>query len=445
MAHTTLAAVTLSLAILAQTIKVPMHKKANVENVPSHIWACKNGNLMRNGVSHHSAPVNLTTPLWEWAVPGHNEGFGNVESSPLIDSNGNVYLATTSGSLFKLARNGTELWRLEGLIRALTPALDGNALYVGTVQGEALSVDLATGRVNWRVKHTSQSGCDGWTATVAEGLAVFAGARGQLTPFGGNDQVVALRTADGSEAWRFRMGPFKFNYNFMPIADNGQLLFQQMDGVIYCLDMEDGTQLWRTSANSGGGFTTAGVAAGPNGMVYTNFNANGGTGGVVVAYDRKTGAERWRKDLGLEAAAAPAVGPLGPNGRVAVIVGMGQNAGSWSPELKDAQAKLMAFDADTGAEIWTFTTPHQLLHGSRGIYSVPNEDSIPDTWSTAAIGSDGTVYAGWEGGRQYAINGTTGEEISSHYTGFGSQGGPAIGDNFIVMPSVGLVVAFGTP
>merc|ERR1719491_1524283 len=106
--------------------------------------------------------------------------------------------------------------------------------------------------------------------------------------------------------------------------------------------------------------------------------------------------------------------------------------------------EIRAFDAKTGADLWTFTTPHQMLHGSSGLHSVMFEDSVPDTFSTSAIGSDGTVYVGWEGGKQFAINGPTGNLISSHFTGYGDQGEPAIADGLVVIPSVGKVVAFGT-
>jgi len=433
-----------SLAVMG--IKVPQHlggtKSLTAREVP-HFWPCKNGNLLRNGVSLYKAPSNLTTPLWEWTVPGGNEWIGHIESTPLIDKNSNVYIGTTNGGIFALARDGTQLWTRSEQpgARILTGALDGNSLYMGTSKGEALSLDLATGNVNWRTKHSPLSGGDAWSVTAADGLAIIVGASGELTGAGGNNEIIALSSADGSEKWRFKPGTVI--YNFMPAVVEDKLIFIDITGRMYCLTLSDGALQWK-SQGTFTGFTTAGVSVGPNGLAYTNFNAQGADDGVLRAYDVQTGAERWSRNLGMEASAAPVVGKLGPDAPVGVVVGMGHNVGFWHEDLQDAKAELKAFDAETGADLWTFKTPSQMLHGSAGFWSTKGEDSVPDTWSTSAIGSDGTVYVGWEGGMQYALDGATGKLISSHFTGYGDQGEPAIGDGLVVIPSVGKVVAFAT-
>jgi len=436
------------LAVLSGAIQSPLQmgdtKSLTVGEAP-HFWPCKNGNLLRNGVSLYSAPSDLTTPLWEWTVPDRVVtdaiAIGQIESTPLIDRNSNVYIETTNGGIYALARNGTQLWKRSEGGRIITGALDGDSLYTGTSEGVALSIDLATGEENWRKQYSPMAGADAWSVTVADGMAILVGAPGELTGAGGNSEIVALSTVDGSEKWRFNVG--QVIYNFMPAVVDEKLIFIDYSGAMYCLTLSDGTLQWKTEGSSGG-HTTAGVTVGSKGLAYTNFNTQGYEGGVLKAYDIQTGKERWSRDLGLESSAAPVVGRLGPDGPEGVVVGMGHNVGFWHPDLQDAQAQLRAFDAMTGADLWTFTTPHQMLRGSAGLYSVQGEDSVPDTWSTTAIGSDGTIYAGWEGGKQFAVEGATGKMISSHFTGYGDQGEPAIGDDFVVIPSIGKVVAFGT-
>jgi len=406
-----------------------------------HFWPCKNANLLRNGVSLYAGPRNISTALWEWTVPGHTATQGHIESTPLIDGNSNVYIATTTGGIFALSRQGTQLWeKVEEGARILTPALFGDSLYVHTSQGVALSLKLTTGEVNWRMKIGAMAGGDASSATATVDTVFFPVAK-EMRMFGGNDVIVALNRLDGSAKWTYEPG--QMIYNFMPAVVEDKFIFIDHHGSMYCLDIPTGTLLWQTEGSQSG-MTTAGVSVGTNGMAYTNFNTNGSEGGRLQAYDIETGASLWNKSFALEASAAPVVGKLGPDGPVGVVVGLGHNVGAWSPQLQDGQATIKAFDATSGAELWRFESPSQMLHGSSGVYSIPFEDSVPDTWSNSAIGSDGIVYVGWEGGQQFALDGATGTVISTYSTGWGTQGEPAIAEDFVVIPTVGKVVAFGT-
>jgi len=410
----------------------------------THYWPCKNANLFRNGVSQHAATKQLSTPLWEWEVPGHTATLGHIEVTPLIDSNFNVYLGTTRGGIFALRRDGSQLWQHnlpEDKHRIMTGALYRNSLYVPTSGGVALSLDLATGSQNWYKQYAPAAGVDAWSTTAADGLIVVPGVSNH-DQGNGNDVIVALNADDGSEKWRYK--PDANVYNFMPAVVDGKLLFIDFHGNMYCLLLSDGTLQWKTNDGVPSTFTTAGVAVGPNGLAFTNFNTKGSSEGVLKAYDIQTGKERWTQSFPHESSAAPVVGHLGPNAPVAVVVGLGHNVGGYKPKREDGKGFLRAFDADTGKEIWTFETPSKMLHGSAGDYSTPDEDSIPDTWSNAAISSDGTIYVGWEGGKQFALDGATGRKISEHYTGWGQQGEPAVADGFVVFPSIGKVVAFGS-
>eukprot|EP00930_Biecheleria_cincta_P083902 TRINITY_DN73407_c0_g1_i1.p1 TRINITY_DN73407_c0_g1~~TRINITY_DN73407_c0_g1_i1.p1 ORF type:complete len:470 (+),score=57.86 TRINITY_DN73407_c0_g1_i1:59-1411(+) len=412
-----------------------------------HTWPCKNGNAFRSGVSRYSGPRNITSPIWEWTIPDqivipgvlHN---GHVESAPLIDKDHNIYIATTIGEVFALARNGSQLWKhLDPGARMFTGAIEGNSLYVANSAGLVLSLDLKSGKENWRTQYSPMAGGDSPGAAVVSGAVIIAGASTELTDVGGNDEVVALSAADGTVMWRFK--PESFMYNFMPAALGDRLLFIDRTGAMYCLSISTGALQWKAEGSQNG-FTTAGLSIGPNGVAYTTFNTNGADGGVLKAYNSTTGAPYWTRNLGLEAAAAPVVGKLSPTGPVAVLTGIGKNQGKWKESMRDGKAVLRAFDAETGADLWTFQSPSMMIHGSSGPGAAPIEDSVPDTWSTPSIGADGTIYVGWQGGKHFAIDGATGTMISSFYTGFGTQGGPAIGDGLLVIASTGKVAAFSS-
>lgn len=412
-----------------------------------HAWPCKNGNAFRSGASRYSGPTNLTAPIWEWTVPDQAVvpgvlHVGHVESAPLIDKDHNIFIATTIGEVFALARNGSQLWKhLESGARMFTGAIEGNSLYVANSNGVVLSLDLKSGKENWRTRYSPMAGSDSPGAAVVNGVVILAGASTAMTGFGGNDEVVAVSAADGAVKWRFK--PESFVYNFMPAALGDQLVFIDRTGAMYCLSISTGALQWK-GEGSQQGFTTSGVSIGPHGLAYTTFNTEGSGGGLLKAYNITTGIPYWTRNLGLEAAAAPVVGKLSPAGPVAVLTGIGKNQGPWKENMRDGKAELRAFDAETGADLWTFQSPSMMIHGSSGPRAALVEDSIPDTWSTPSIGADGTIYVGWQGGKHFAIDGATGTMVSSFYTGFGTQGGPAIGDGLLVIASTGKVAAFGS-
>lgn len=85
------------------------------------------------------------------------------------------------------------------------------------------------------------------------------------------------------------------------------------------------------------------------GAAYLNGNIFRGTGDArLVAYDAETGAELWRQILG-----DPVVGeyvsaaPIGWNGMIFIGIAGGD---------RGIQGRMMAFDAKTGKKLWTFNT-----------------------------------------------------------------------------------------
>merc|ERR1740123_1648808 len=238
-----------------------------------------------------------------------------------------------------------------------------------------MSFDLTTGEEVWRVQFASSAGSDAQSVTVAGGL-VLVGGDGM---FSGTACIFALGTADGSTQWTFR--PDEHVYNFMPVVVGDSVLFLDLLGAMYRISLSDGTLQWKTPGipNS---FTTAGLAAGPNGLVYTDANTDRTSEGVLKALDITSGSVRWTRTFDTEASAAPAVGPFGQNRHVGVVLGLGHNAGGYAPQLHDVAGNVSAFDADTGEDLWSFQAPTRFLHGCAGCSRFG--DSILDTWSNPA-------------------------------------------------------------
>src|SRR6266487_206264 len=90
---------------------------------------------------------------WSFDVGGDG-----LDSTPAIDSNGNVYVQSRSGYLFALYPNGTLKWKistLDGIVGCCfgpdsSPAIDSNSVvYVGSSDGNLYSI-FPNGTLNWR-------------------------------------------------------------------------------------------------------------------------------------------------------------------------------------------------------------------------------------------------------------------------------------------------------
>merc|ERR1712217_197788 len=156
---------------------------------------------------------------------------------------------------------------------------------------------------------------------------------------------------------------------------------------------------------------------------------------------------------------SPVVGPLGPSGKLTLIMPIGQQTGECGPPAgrvyeflgrlglpefvknfgflafhnlqnwlgkdyhwilwgkKDRAHDIHAFDAQTGQSLWVWTGPRDTYTMSpgdadgfvprtiKGIRSV----ACPTPWSQPRIGPDGTIYIGNENGYFYAVRDANGD------------------------------------
>jgi len=227
----------------------------------------------------------------------------------------------------------------------------------------------------------------------------------------------------------------------------------------------DGKEEWYTPGISGTS-TTGGLAVGPNNMVFVTgqyqplgeFNGLG----IVRAADLGSGKVLWSKKFDRSANVAPAVGPVGPGGQLAVVVPIGMNMvpapfahSNQSPEAKGidgkplAKTSVHALDVQSGATLWSLRIPARNYTASTK--GSKQYECAPDVWGTPAIGADGVVYLNWSGGKAFAIrdanhDGTIDaldpKELSSYEHGYGTNGESAIAPGLLVAPSCNLLMGF---
>ncbi len=168
-------------------------------------------------------------------------------------------------------------------------ASDGSRLYATTAFGEALALDMASGKIVWRkaVGTPIRS-----SPTVAAGRMVFVTS---------GNQIFCLSTADGSELWNSQgVGEqAAVIASTSPAISDDTVVVPLTSGDITALNLSSGAPLWTDSLASRD--TTSSLAnlndisARPvidNGQVFAVSHSGG-----FAAFDVASGQRQWQKEL----------------------------------------------------------------------------------------------------------------------------------------------------
>ena len=180
-----------------------------------------------------------------------------------------------------------------------------------------------------------------------------------------------------------------------------------MGGKVYCLNLEDGTEIWNLSTNN----SPCGSAALDGGRAYlTTYNFEGD--GDVLAISLQNGSLLWQKSM------------TSSDGTPALSLGRLYVCGGTDGYSDKA---TYCFDAGNGSLIWK-TEP---------------EDELGD-WRCSPAYADGLVFVGKTEDMNYtalcALDADTGKIIWSHPAG-GSA--PAVAGGMVYTIGSGRVYAFG--
>lgn len=154
------------------------------------------------------------------------------------------------------------------------------------------------------------------------------------------------------------------------ISQDGITYVQDLASNVMAYDLETGEQLWRIDYNA--------PTVGPNGLAYEDGVLFGVTPTDVFAIDAQSGKEIWKKhvvDQPSGVAEGQSIGftiqPAVRNGVVHV-----------SEAATAGGGLVFAFDAKTGAQLWTFDTT-----------TAPKTDQTPagGAWNTPFVDADGNV------------------------------------------------------
>jgi len=461
-----------------------------------YFWANKNGDALCSGASNHEAPSNISGgPAWSFK----DETASIMSSHPCIDDSKDVYLSHRNGKLRKFGADGTLKWTNTDNFDMVAenpqtsqvvtggPVLLNGSIYTGSTDGYVLCVDMSSGKTRWRQKVAAAMFVDSWSLSGRSGIVLVA-AVSVVRPIdvpGGADEIVALDANNGEVLWRWLVPDNKRVYNWLGSFTEAppSVVFATSEGRPYRVRLCDGKTLWAGPDFAGElgeapGFSTGGLAMGPNGLAYVTSNVGNGSfayikssfgadaRGRLSAYNVSTGQLVWRQEQTMPANNAPSVGSLdGSGSRLSVVVALGANAMFPDPVAEASghyidgtpvawYTELRAFDAATGEPTaWRFEPPPHRKPQAEGD-SFPDHICLPDAWSNGAIDARGTYFVGHMSGNIFALRDIDGDgtlnmdeasgEVTSYYGGRCYQGSPAIAPGMLVAaPCDGMHVFLG--
>ena len=339
------------------------------------------------------ANIDAPETVWSFDLDGELN-----HSNPAVSDDGTVYIGfnqairENQGPDFFAIKDGAKVWEqvfLEGSAQKSdqimsSPSIGPNGnLYTSSYYSRTTFVlNPATGvidneiNLNARVRYNCPT-------FGTDGSVYIAGHNKDGRGFHSVNQ--SLTTAN----WVFELGS---EFNATPaIGSDGTIYVGSTNDNFYAIN-PDGTEKW--SINYGTS-TASATAIGPDGTIY--FSGETSTGGVLLAIN-PNGTIKWQKDLPAKAA----------QGGPAVAADGTIYLGGYYEE------KMIAYSPEDGTEKWFYTAkgPIEVVPAidndgnlyfgdTNGFFHVVNSEGLnpykvvklgDEIHSSAAIGSDGTIY-----------------------------------------------------
>jgi outer membrane protein assembly factor BamB/predicted phosphodiesterase len=240
-----------------------------------------------------------------------------------ITADGDDVIAGHQRRLAVVGPDGATRWRVEPIpggefSQSLAAVAVGNGVVVGVFDRDAGGIvawDRASGRELWRLVSNTSESAETLPLTIAiNATPLISGDLVFLT--NGLLEVFALELATGKVRWRVWLDQKGFDWGNATVGGlaiaNGVLLVPSLYRDLYGLDAATGAIRWRVAAAPGPLRTThyrgsgmAGFEAGPVITGDTVWAAD--TSGQLGAYALASGEARWRTELGVPVLAGLAV------------------------------------------------------------------------------------------------------------------------------------------
>jgi outer membrane protein assembly factor BamB len=251
-------------------------------------------------LAKHFKPTVQVTRLWRTSV-GDGAGDSGVRLRPFV-ADGVLYAASTDGKVAAIdASSGKTLWskssRVHGwfgwgdkkrkdVLYSGGPAVGGDLLVVGTLDGHVYGVN-------------AKDGSPRWEATLKSEVIASPAVSGNLVIVRtGDGRVYGLDSANGERRWVYD----QTNVPLLSLRGNGRLLvangvvfFGSDNGKLVALRLDNGDKLWEQNLASGEGRTEIQRLDDADGSILLDGSTLYGSAyhGNLVAVDGPSGRPLW--------------------------------------------------------------------------------------------------------------------------------------------------------
>jgi outer membrane protein assembly factor BamB len=278
------------------------------------------------------------TRLWRTSV-GDGARVSGVRLRPTV-VDGVLYADSTDGKLAAIdAISGKTLWSKSSSTHgwfgwgdkkrkdaqyAGGPAVNGELLAVGTLDGHVYAMSAKDGSPRWEAEVSSEV----MASPVIVGDLVMVRT--------GDGRIYALDAASGERRWVYDQGSvplLSLRGNGAMLAANGVLFFGSDDGKLVALRLDNGAKLWEQKLASGEGRTEIDRLIDADGAILLDGSTLYATAyhGNLLAVDGPSGRPLWTRPFS-------SFGSLAINGNA--IFGVNDESQVWS------------FDRNGGADMW---------------------------------------------------------------------------------------------
>jgi outer membrane protein assembly factor BamB len=330
----------------------------------------------------------------------------------------------TGVSQSKLDGKLSPVWtyQLEGDIET-TAAIAGGVVFLGSLDGTFVAVDLASGKERWKYKATDEIKS---SAAVAGNTVYFGDERGTFH---------AVDAGSGKKQFTFQT---EAGIPGAPIVYQDHILIGSYDQNLYCLK-PDGTLHWKVE--------TEGYIHGTPAI----WNGNAlvaGCDGFLRTIQLSDGAEKQTLKLGAYVGASPAVSRerlfVGTFGNEFLGVDLKQNKVMWRYENPEGRFPFYSSPAVTDRAVYVGGRDkymHALDPGSgKLIWKFAAKSRV----ESSPVVSGNTVYFGTVGGQVYGLAADSGKVVWQYDVAEAVVSSPAIVDQKMVIGTKGgMLYCFG--
>lgn len=325
-----------------------------------------------------------------------------------------------------LSTNLSVRWTYEtGSSVESTAAVVGDRVYVGTMTGALLALDLTTGRLRWKYL-TGGNAIS--AAPLVQGTRVYVGDEGGT--------FHCVNAINGMKHWTFGTGG---EIKSSAIYVDGSVLFGSYDSNLYRLDANTGRKLWQYTAEAQVHCTPTEAA----GLVMI-----AGCDGFLRMIDLRTGQEKRSALLGGNFAGAPAYASG------AVYVGS-MDGRYWGVRLSDARilweraevsrsGAIYAAPAVMGDALIFASRSDTVFRANRATGEVEWTAHTRSDVNSSPVINGGQVLFGSSDGNIYRVGLNDGQKNWTYNTGSAISASPAIGQRRLVIGTEGgTIYCFG--